>query len=300
MHAAAAARAAAAPCSRPSGADFAVTAPATALEWPCAALAASLAPRLPGLRVEAVASVDSTNTRLVERLRADPTTPVLLVAEAQTAGRGRRGRRWQSAPGASLTFSLGLPCAPADWSGLSLAIGVALADAIEPPAGPAAPRLQLKWPNDLWLADAPGRWRKLGGILVETVAAGGGRACVVGIGLNVRPLAGLRDLGSGYACTQELDPALDAPALLARVAPALVAALLRFEHEGYAPFAAAFARRDLLRGQLVTTTLAGLPEGIAEGVDARGALRVRHGGGVGLLDSGEVSVRPRMAASVGA
>lgn len=275
-----------------------MTAAATALEWPCAALAASLAPRLPGLRVEAQASVDSTNTRLVERLRADPATPVLLLAEAQTAGRGRSGRRWQSAPGASLTFSLGLPYAPADWSGLSLAIGVALADAIEPPA--AAPRLQLKWPNDLWLADEPGCWRKLGGILVETVAAGGGRACVVGIGLNVRPLAGLRDLGSGYACVQELDPALDAPALLARVAPALVAALLRFEHEGYAPFAAAFERRDLLRGQPVTTTLAGLPEGIAEGVDARGALRVRHGGGVGLLDSGEVSVRPRTVAPVGA
>jgi BirA family biotin operon repressor/biotin-[acetyl-CoA-carboxylase] ligase len=276
-----------------------VTAPATALDWPCAALAAALAPALPGVQVEAQPSVDSTNTRLIERLRADPATPVLLVAEAQTAGRGRSGRRWQSAPGASLTFSFARPYAPADWSGLSLAIGVALADAIEPSAAPALPRLQIKWPNDLWLADGPGRWRKLGGILVETVAAGGGRACVVGIGLNVRPLAGLQDLDSGYGCVQEIAPGLEAPALLARVAPALVAALQRFERDGWAPFAAAFARRDLLHGQAIGTTLGGLPAGIAEGVDAHGALRVRHAGGVGLLTSGEVSVRPRVTAPLG-
>ena len=271
---------------------------AVALAWPCEALAAALRPALPGLQVQAVASVASTNTRLIERLRADPTTPVLLVAEAQTAGRGRSGRSWQSAPGASLTFSLGLRYAPADWSGLSLAIGVALADAIEPAAAGKAPRLQLKWPNDLWLADGADRWRKLGGILVETVAAGGGRACVVGIGLNVRPLATAADLSSGYACLQELEPALDAPGLLQRVALPLVHALRRFECEGLSPFAAAYARRDLLQGRRVTTTLDGAPEGLAEGVDAQGALRLRHGGGVARVTSGEVSVRP--SAAVGA
>lgn len=265
---------------------------ATALAWPCEALAAALRPALPGLQVQALARVDSTNTRLIERLRADPGTPVLLVAEAQTAGRGRSGRSWQSAPGASLTFSLGLPYAPADWSGLSLAIGATLADAIEPPAAHPAPRLQLKWPNDLWLADGPGRWRKLGGILVETVASGGGRACVVGIGLNVRPLADAVNLSSGYACVQELETALDAPGLLQRVAPPLVHALHRFERDGLAPFAAAYARRDLLQGRRVTTTLDGVPEGQAEGVDAQGALRLRHGGGVARVTSGEVSVRP--------
>jgi BirA family biotin operon repressor/biotin-[acetyl-CoA-carboxylase] ligase len=65
-------------------------------------------------------------------LRRGEAPALLVVAEAQTQGRGRNGRAWQSLPGASLTFSLGLPLAPADWSGLSLAVGAALADAIEP------------------------------------------------------------------------------------------------------------------------------------------------------------------------
>jgi BirA family biotin operon repressor/biotin-[acetyl-CoA-carboxylase] ligase len=145
-----------------------------------------------------------------------------VVAEAQTQGRGRNGRTWQSLPGASLTFSLGLPLAPVDWSGLSLAVGVALADAIEPCERRANARLQLKWPNDLWLADGGGTWRKLGGILVETVTlAGGGRACVVGVGLNVQPRADVPGLASGYACVQELDPCMTAPALLRASGPAL-------------------------------------------------------------------------------
>jgi BirA family biotin operon repressor/biotin-[acetyl-CoA-carboxylase] ligase len=210
------------------------------------------------------------------------------VAEAQTRGRGRNGRAWQSAPGASLTFSLALPLAPPDWSGLSLAVGVALADAIE--ARPA--RLQLKWPNDLWLRDAPGRWRKLGGILIETMGIEGGRACVVGVGLNVRPQPDLQGLASGHACVQEVEPGLDAPGLLQRVAPALLQALLRFERRGFTPFADGYERRDLLRGRAVATSLADLPEGVAEGVDGQGALRVRGPQGVVAVGSGEVSVRP--------
>lgn len=271
------------------------TAAATDLDWGVGPLQQAL----PGLQVQALAEVDSTNTRLLQALRADPATPRLLVAEAQTQGRGRNGRAWQSLPGASLTFSVGLPYAPRDWSGLSLAVGVALAEAIEP--GAAAPRLQLKWPNDLWLADeakvGPNVWRKLGGILVETVSTGARRACVVGVGLNVMPRADVQGLASGYACVHELQPAWDAPALLARVAPALLAALHRFEGQGLAPFADGFAARDLLRGRAVTTTLAGVPQGVADGVDAQGQLRVRHAGGVALVASGEVSVRPTFEVS---
>ena len=138
------------------------------LHWPLAALRGAL----PGVDVQAVAAVGSTNTELLERLKQGHGGPALLVAEAQLQGRGRSGRRWQSEPGRSLTFSVALPLAPADWSGLSLAVGAVLADAIEPLADGASPRLQLKWPNDLWLADGGARWRKLGGILIETVAVG--------------------------------------------------------------------------------------------------------------------------------
>jgi BirA family biotin operon repressor/biotin-[acetyl-CoA-carboxylase] ligase len=219
--------------------------------------------------------------------------PCLLVAEHQTRGRGRQGREWLGSPGASLTFSLALSLQPADWSGLSLAVGLALADALDPLPPGAVPRVMLKWPNDLWLRDpaAPGGGRKLGGILVETIQVGVQRMAVVGVGLNVLPQA-LAGLASGYACLQEIDASVTAPAALHRVAEPLVRALLQFERTGFdASGAADFARRDLLAGRAVTTTQPDCPAGHADGVDARGALRVMTPEGLRLLVSGEVSVR---------
>ncbi len=297
------------------------------LSWGAEAVWRRLAPLLPGLSVEVVARADSTNTRLLERARAssgmrdsrvtrpgdlDPrargeTTPhgrravdvqpCLLVAEHQTHGRGRLGRDWVSSVGASLTFSLALPLAPADWSGLSLAVGLALADAFDPPsvapdapdASAPPPKIGLKWPNDLWLFEAPGRGRKLGGVLIETVSVGQHRMCVVGVGINVLPQPA-PDFPHGYACLQEINAAITAPVALAQAAEPLVRALLRFEREGFAPLVPAYARRDVLLGQAVTTSSPGLPEGVAEGVDERGALRLRHDG-LHEVVSGEVSVR---------
>jgi biotin-(acetyl-CoA carboxylase) ligase len=156
---------------------------------------------------------------------------------------------------------------------------------------PLAARLQLKWPNDLWLADGAGRWRKLGGILVETVATGGGRACVVGVGLNVRPRADVQRPGQWLCLRAGTRPAADAPALLpAWRCRCCTPASFRTGRPG--TVCNAFARRDLLCGRAVSTTLADLPQGVADGVDASGALRLRHAGGVALVHSGEVSVRP--------
>ena len=274
--------------------------------WPVAALQERLRLLEPGLELQVVAEIGSTNTALVERARADapgPAVPRLLVAEQQTQGRGRQGRVWQSSRAASLTFSLALPLAPADWSGLSLAVGLALAEALEPLAAGAPPRLVLKWPNDLWLRDdsrtgTPGR--KLGGVLIETVACGAQRVGVVGVGLNLRPQS-YNGLASGYASLDELarrssGPLPDGPGVLAIVAPALLTTLRRFEHEGLTPFAAAYAARDLLRGRAVTTTLHGLPEGRAEGIDADGALWVTDAAGTRhAVHAGEVSIRPASA-----
>jgi BirA family biotin operon repressor/biotin-[acetyl-CoA-carboxylase] ligase len=189
-----------------------------------------------------------------------------------------------------LTFSLSLPIARDDWSGLSLAVGVALADALDPPGTGAAPRLGLKWPNDLWLMDAPGRGRKLGGVLIETVSAGRVRLAVIGIGLNVCPM-GEVEAGTGFACVQELDAQADAPAVLRCVALPLARALRRFETEGFAAFVADYARRDLLAGHAVRTTQQGVSEGIASGVDASGALQLQTPAGIVAIHSGEVSVR---------
>ncbi|MEO7008275.1 MAG: biotin--[acetyl-CoA-carboxylase] ligase [Caldimonas sp.] len=221
-----------------------------------------------------------------------PHTPCLLVAEQQTAGRGRMGRVWHAEPGASLTFSLALELGAVDWSGLSLAVGVALADALDPTVEGRAARIALKWPNDLWLLDEPGRGRKLGGVLIESIPFGAKRVAVVGVGLNVRPAAAHADFASGYACMQELMPSASAPALLAEAAPALVEALQLFERSGFAAFHERYAARDLLFGQAVRTSGADGCEGIAEGVTSQGALIVRNADGqVQQVVSGEVSVR---------
>ena len=260
----------------------------TPLHQTAAALRQALAPLLPGLEVDVVASIESTNSELLARAAAGASAPCLLVAEQQTRGRGRLGRSWQSSAGASLTFSLALPLARADWSGLSLAVGVALADALDPHAAP--PRIGLKWPNDLWLVDAPGRGRKLGGILIETVNVGASRIAVIGCGINMLPQPA-PGLAQGYACLQEIDAQAGAASALATIAAPLVRALQDFEAAGFVVFADAYRRRDLLRGQSVTTTDVRLPAGTAEGVDEQGGLLLRGGGGVHRIVSGEVSVR---------
>lgn len=275
--------------------------------WGAEALWQALVPLLPGLSIEVVQTLDSTNTELTERLRSaarvqkspadrrggrvDDLFPQLLVAIDQTAGRGRLGRRWHSAAGASLTFSLALPLARADWSGLSLAVGLALAEALDPDGA----RLGLKWPNDLILrpagADpAPGMGRKLGGVLIESVAVGEQRAAVIGIGINVvaQPV---EEADYGAAALAELWPEATPQETLARLGEPLVRALLAFERDGFAPLQQAYARRDVLRGQPVRTSDRSMPEGVAEGVDADGALKVASGGQTRRVLSGEVSVR---------
>ncbi len=147
------------------------------MSWPSEAIWEAVAPILPGFTVEVLPEIASTNSELMRRARAGQMEPVLLVAEQQTAGRGRLGRGWSSRAGDSLTFSLGLPLAPPDWSGLSLAVGVSLAESLDP-------RVLLKWPNDLWLHDC-----KLAGILIETASIGEARDArrfaVIGVGVNV-------------------------------------------------------------------------------------------------------------------
>ena len=125
------------------------------IRWNAEALWEALLPQLPGFTDELLAQVDSTNTELMRRARAGQSAPTLLLAERQHSGRGRLGRSWDSGEqaGAALTFSLGLPLAPRDWAGLSLAVGLALVQALDPQDRGG---LRLKWPNDIWLLDEPG------------------------------------------------------------------------------------------------------------------------------------------------
>ncbi len=246
--------------------------------WPAEAIWEAVYPLLPAFSVEVLPEIDSTNSELMRRARAGQLDPVLLVAECQTAGRGRLGRNWTSgAPATALTFSLGLPLAPSDWSGLSLAVGLSVANSLHPD-------LKLKWPNDVWLHE-----RKLAGILIETASVGDQRYAVIGVGINIEApdAEGLRTATAGL---REVLPAMDAPTALGLVVPALVQAILRFTEAGFAPVRAQFHTRDLLYGRELVCSDG--TTGVARGVDASGALLLHTGEGLKKITSAEVSVRP--------
>jgi BirA family biotin operon repressor/biotin-[acetyl-CoA-carboxylase] ligase len=251
------------------------------LRWPAEAVWQALAPLLPGFSVEILPTLPSTNTTLMERARAGRAEPIALVAEQQSAGRGRMGRQWLSDADtgglAPLTFSIGLPLAPRDWSGLSLAVGLAVAHSLHTD-------IQLKWPNDLWL-----HGRKLGGILIETASMGALRYAVIGIGINIGPRAA-EGLRTPPAWLQELLPELDAAQAFGLIAPAVVKAVLDFAEQGMAPLRGAYQARDALYEREVVCS-DGL-SGIARGVDAQGALLLETAQGLQKISSAEVSVRP--------
>jgi len=257
---------------------------------------------------ERVAETGSTNDDLLARVRAAAAlgatafAPCLLVADRQRAGRGRHGRHWHATPAASLTFSIAWTSPRSDLSGLSLAVGCALADAIDVPGRPW--RIGLKWPNDLWLVDAPSagvdnlgsprdpfaarpEGRKLAGILVETAPLGRGRVAVIGVGINIRA-QDVADAASGVACVAEIDAEATPETTLARVAPALFAALRSFDTAGFSAFVDRFAARDVLRGRRVCGSGAhGEVEGIAAGIAVDGSLCIDTATGAIAVASGE-------------
>ncbi len=236
------------------------------------------------LRVEY--QVDSTNRLALE---APPPLPVAVLAEQQTAGRGRRGRPWMSPLGGALYLSVAWPFeAPArGLSGLSLVAGLALADAIQEACGLST---QLKWPNDV---QAQGR--KLAGILIELVGdpAGPCRA-VLGLGVNCAlPERVAESIDQPWTDLRRETVAVpDRNHLAGTLLRNLAAVLPVFEREGFAAFQQQWDQRDALQGQDVLLALGERSlEGKALGVDADGALRLQTADGEHRYVAGEVSVR---------
>lgn len=233
-------------------------------------------------------SVDSTNSELLRR-----STPLLgasvLLAERQTGGRGRRGRQWASPLAANLYLSLARSFSGglARLGGLSLVAGVAAGEALHE-AGFG--QVQLKWPNDLVVAD-----RKLGGLLVEGSGENAAPArAVLGLGLNVcmppSAAAAIDQPWTELARWSASTPSRNAlaAALLAHLLPALEC----FDAEGLAPFLPRYARLDALRGRLVdVSTHAGPVEGTCTGVAEDGALCLETRDGPRRFHAGETSVR---------
>ncbi|MEA3122170.1 MAG: BirA family transcriptional regulator [Paraburkholderia sp.] len=325
------------PTSTVSSALVAGNAPAG--DWridPACALARAC-PAIPASALEIVEETGSTNTDLMLLMRNLPREEAaagvhaVRVAYRQTAGRGRQGRNWYAEPGRALMFSLAcvLPRPLAGLTGLSLAVGVALVEALRAlpglTAGDAA-RIGLKWPNDILLDEG-----KLAGILIETAwSTPAASAAVVGIGLNLRedealasalasaqasaqPFVQASDLAAAGARTQAHAQAkapfvmrATPPASLSRVWPeasvteslaaaleALTSMIERFSADGFAPFRSRWNACHVHAGREVVLFEQGveLTRGTALDVDETGRLLISTAQGVMPIATGDVSLR---------
>lgn len=259
-----------------------------------------------GYRVVSLATTESTNDDALEAARAGDPGLLWVVAEEQLSGRGRHGRPWVSPPG-NLYASLLLvePCDPAAAPQLGFVAGLALHEALEAVTGIGAPRLALKWPNDILLDGA-----KLSGLLLEGHRVGGALAVVIGFGVNVAfgpegtpyPATSLRAAKPG------LDPEQVFTALAERFAAlygAWRAARDKSAADAFSGIRRLWLERAAGLGSEVTLRLpAGERRGIFEGLDGTGRLRLRTGSGQELIDAGDLYFpglrNPSAALDVGA
>jgi BirA family transcriptional regulator, biotin operon repressor / biotin---[acetyl-CoA-carboxylase] ligase len=240
--------------------------------------------------------VDSTNTRLLQRGPPPDGRGDACYCERQSAGRGRRGRRWLAPFGSGIAFSIGWQFAamPTALPALSLAAGVAVARAL---ARLGARGIGLKWPNDIWWNDA-----KVGGILIDLRAEAEGPAfVVVGVGLNVSLTASARSqieaTGVRAACVADACGATPSRnAVAGTMLDELLGLLAAYSSVGFAPYHDEWCALDVLRGRRVALVGGDQPiVGTASGIDADGALRLEVGGTLRRFASGDVSVRPEDA-----
>lgn len=245
-----------------------------------ASIASALGPLAVRFDVDVLPECTSTNTVLLERAGQGAPAGTVVVAERQTAGRGRLGRAWISAAGDSLTFSLlwRLPAGRAP-SGLSLAVGVGIAEALR---GLGVEGIALKWPNDILLDG-----RKLGGILVEMTSS----SIAIGVGLNLRLPADLPD--DVRATAAALGTEIEANLLLGRLLAALHHVLEEFGAHGFAALRDRWQALNAHAGVPVRL-LAGVAEaqeGVCAGIDVDGALLLETAVGLRRIVSGDVSLR---------
>lgn len=243
--------------------------------------------------------LESTNTTAIEWLQArefDSITtvteqlPRLVIADRQSAGRGRMGRNWE-ARSDGLAFSLVWPECD---ERLSIAVGVAVAEAIESVAGPT--QCGLKWPNDIWMAQ-----KKTAGILIERVevvleqanAKQSQAFSVIGIGINVGSSPRLEDAETTSVC-EAAGKLINNVDLLSELIPHLVSRL-SIDERTTIGLTTAFQNRCVLTGHDVRCHVDGkCVEGRCEGIAKSGELRVRVGDRVEHCRSGEVQ-RVRLA-----
>jgi BirA family biotin operon repressor/biotin-[acetyl-CoA-carboxylase] ligase len=251
-------------------------------------------PGLPWRALDVVAETGSTNADLVARAEAGADIDgVVLLAEYQTAGRGRHGRQWSAPPRAQIALSVGVAAASvpqSGWSWLPLATGVAVADALTAVGGVAGISVGLKWPNDVLVDDG-----KLAGILAEVAAPAA--VIVIGLGLNVTLTA---DEAPDPAATSLLmldSSAKDRNTLVRKILDELALRIDAWRTAGGADAAlmADYQRYSLTLNSRVRAILPGGREvvGIALAVDETGRLCVDTGGQTVAISAGDIThLRP--------
>ncbi|MBE9516245.1 MAG: bifunctional biotin--[acetyl-CoA-carboxylase] ligase/biotin operon repressor BirA [Proteobacteria bacterium] len=233
--------------------------------------------------------LESTSRFLIEQ-ELDPAQAAACLAEHQTAGRGRRGRQWLNTPYRNLMLSVArhLSLRPAELSGLSLAIGVAIVEALR---AVGYKDVGLKWPNDLLFEG-----RKLGGVLVDLQGESEGPTrVVVGVGINLylnEDDAG--EIEQAWTDLRQLGP--DRPQrnrLAAEVVARILTLFAEFEADGFAPYRDRWQLLNAHAGEPVALLIGDRRiEGVVEGVDESGALLLRSADGVASYHAGEISLRP--------
>jgi len=246
-------------------------------------LLGTLAPRFD---VDALAEASSSSDLLLERAAHGAGSGSVLVVDRQTAGRGRRGRQWQSSPEGSLTFSLlwRFDGGVERLAGLSLAVGVALARAL---SSLGVANARLKWPNDVLLDG-----RKLAGVLVELSSERRGMIAVIGIGLNLQaPTGDLPQPAAGLA--QAMHHLPERHDILAALLAALAETLDTFAVDGFSSLKTDWQTHHAWQGESVQLLENGAQQlsGLCLGVDDDGALLVETTAGIQRVFSGDLSLR---------
>lgn len=251
-----------------------------------AACSAALGAEVNSFELNALAECDSTNTQLMRLAVAGAPSGTVIIADRQTAGRGRRERVWISSPQHSLTFSLLWRFAAESSApeALSLAVGLGLQRAL----AAAGVMTAVKWPNDILCKD-----RKLAGVLIE-VQPGDIKSAIIGIGINLRPSP---DMPAKIACNAiALDEALPQPPtrerLLAVLLTHLAATLQRYQAESFAGLRDEWQSRHAFHGSDVRISGGSEDvEGVCSGVTDHGELLINTADGIRRVISGDVSLR---------
>lgn len=241
--------------------------------------------------------VDSTNNVALQYLREGRDTPFVVLAEMQSAGRGRRGRQWYSPFGRSIYLTLGWRCERglAALEGLSLVVGLMLLRALQQLG---ATGLALKWPNDvMW------REQKLAGILIDVQGDPAGECQVaIGVGLNVDVPVSPADLQQASIAQPWVDvctvlracqqPLPDRNVLVALLLNEVVPALRDLEEKSFAAYRSEWQTYDYCLGKNLQVSH-GIEQssGCGVGVNNQGAYRVETPQGILTISGGEISIR---------